>query len=674
MATRIHAALLKAARWMARPNLVVRVSLGFLIFLIFLGGSIQYTSRPGFCTTCHYMEPFYQSWAESSHSEVTCTACHFPPGIMGTVHGKLAGLEQVVSYMMSSYTRRKPWAEIDDASCLQSGCHATRTLQGKVTFKNVVFDHEGHLGELRRGKELRCTSCHSQVVQGEHILVTETACFLCHLKEYDEPVPGGPAAPESAALGDCKTCHDWESIPPEHLADFRFDHSLVVEQDLDCTKCHNQTIVGDGFVPQDNCYSCHFEADRLEKYDDSELLHRVHISENKIECTQCHLRIQHKIERITAESKLECETCHSSTHAEQLALFTGKAAHGLEGEPNPMLEAGLNCSSCHLFHEQLLGEAEVRRASPKSCEGCHGEGYDNLLRLWSETASTKLANLSREIGRVERSIAPLAPAKKAEAEAQVQEARYAAHLLEVGKSVHNMQFADQLIGRSFQKLNAALDIAGANYQIAGTELSTAVPSECANCHAGVEAINTTFGDLTFSHQNHVVGRDIACKTCHSNASEHGELIVTKQQCNSCHHNPDRVEDLDNCATCHETQAAFYAGTYLGRSSPDVMFDEDVACGGCHGSGKAIKRPAPSVCVDCHDEEYEEMPSEWKTDVAKLMTEVRAVLDAAPENVRSRPEFGQAQRLLEDIRKGGAKGVHNYDLTLELLSDFRNALK
>ena len=36
--------------------------------------------------------------------------------------------------------------------------------------------------EMTRGIKLRCTSCHSQIVQGQHMAVTATTCFLCHFK------------------------------------------------------------------------------------------------------------------------------------------------------------------------------------------------------------------------------------------------------------------------------------------------------------------------------------------------------------------------------------------------------------------------------------------------------------------------------------------------------------
>ncbi len=53
------------------------------------------TSRPQFCNSCHIMEPYYRSWQVSSHSNVSCTKCHFPPGAGEKVRGKLLGLVQL---------------------------------------------------------------------------------------------------------------------------------------------------------------------------------------------------------------------------------------------------------------------------------------------------------------------------------------------------------------------------------------------------------------------------------------------------------------------------------------------------------------------------------------------------------------------------------------------------
>ena len=129
-------------------------------------GFIEYSAQPSFCTNCHNMQPYYDSWATSSHNDVPCIKCHYAPGIKAEAMGKMQAANQVVKYVTGSYGTR-PWAEIEDAACLRSGCHTTRTLEGELVFAGVRFDHRHHLTQLRRGKQLRCTSCHSQIVQGD---------------------------------------------------------------------------------------------------------------------------------------------------------------------------------------------------------------------------------------------------------------------------------------------------------------------------------------------------------------------------------------------------------------------------------------------------------------------------------------------------------------------------
>ena len=75
----------------------------FLLFmLVMVGCAAWYTSRPQFCNSCHIMEPYYASWQQSSHKDVSCIECHFPPGIGGEVRGKMLGLVQVAKYVTQS--------------------------------------------------------------------------------------------------------------------------------------------------------------------------------------------------------------------------------------------------------------------------------------------------------------------------------------------------------------------------------------------------------------------------------------------------------------------------------------------------------------------------------------------------------------------------------------------
>ena len=145
--------------------------------------------NPEFCASCHYEKPYYEQWKNSTHSEVSCYSCH--PMSQGNL------LLTSIKYFTGNYQMR-PRAEVHDRSCLDSDCHAEMDIDEEVTFKeSVKFSHKKHLNGSLRGNKLHCTSCHSQLVQGEHIAVTEQTCYLCHFR----------GAKEGQAVTGCPTCH-----------------------------------------------------------------------------------------------------------------------------------------------------------------------------------------------------------------------------------------------------------------------------------------------------------------------------------------------------------------------------------------------------------------------------------------------------------------------------------
>src|SRR3989337_233241 len=172
-----------------RPRRRRRGTVGLLIaagVLLVVGvagaGLWELSSSPVLCNSCHIMKPYVEAWRTSKHNNVPCVQCHYPPGLRDTIWVKYQALSQVVKWATQTYSS-KPFAEIEDGSCLRSGCHSDRLLTGKVTYKRrILFDHKPHLEGVRRGRQLRCTSCHSQIVVRTHIEVTDTTCFLCHFK------------------------------------------------------------------------------------------------------------------------------------------------------------------------------------------------------------------------------------------------------------------------------------------------------------------------------------------------------------------------------------------------------------------------------------------------------------------------------------------------------------
>jgi hypothetical protein len=212
------------------------IPVGILAVLVLLSlGMLQYSSSPSFCNLCHVMTPYIQAWKASSHRQVPCVDCHIPPEPKAALWAKFQTINSVVHYVTRRYGTR-PHAEIDDTACLRKGCHETRLLKGKVPFKRgIVFDHTAHLEEWRRGKRLRCTSCHSQIVVGNHMEVTESTCFICHFKGTKE---GRGLSP----LGGCPSCHQ---APKEEVEvdGVRLSHKEFVEsRKVSYEKCHRHVI------------------------------------------------------------------------------------------------------------------------------------------------------------------------------------------------------------------------------------------------------------------------------------------------------------------------------------------------------------------------------------------------------------------------------------------------
>ncbi|MHC4322368.1 MAG: cytochrome c3 family protein, partial [Planctomycetota bacterium] len=333
-------------------------SFGALVILALLVlGTTQVTSKPKFCSTCHYMKPYVEAWEVSSHLDVTCTDCHFPPGFKHKMKGKFTALSMLVNYFTGVYKKSKPWAEISDESCLRSGCHIERLLDNEVIFKKgILFNHQPHLTELRRDKKLRCTSCHSQIVQGEHITVTESTCFLCHFKNQPMEVP----------IDDCNWCHN--APVKDSGGEVNYDHTFVVEKEMNCEKCHGGMQIGDGTVPVERCSSCHAEIGHLDYFSDAAFIHKHHVTDHKVECQNCHLVIQHKSMSNLAEGIQDCNSCHDNTHNTQRLLFSGSGGMDIPSHPNPMFKTGLNCQGCHLFHNVEWGYDSLGQSSLANAE------------------------------------------------------------------------------------------------------------------------------------------------------------------------------------------------------------------------------------------------------------------------------------------------------------------
>lgn len=652
-----------------KKRLIILLSVTGFVILLFLG-AVEYTSHSQFCSSCHYMKPFFKSWQESSHREFECSVCHYPPGggIRSKLRKKIEGLVMVGRYWTKLYVKSKPWAEIRDESCLREGCHDKRLLEGRAQFNRVAFDHKIHFEDLKRGKRLQCTSCHSQIVQGEHITVTESSCFICHFKK-SEHYP---------RINECNHCHTKDTLVGDQSP--RYDHKSVFENAFSCSKCHSNTIIGDGEVPRENCYKCHWEQERLQEYDDTDLMHSMHIFENKIECNQCHLEIQHKIVK-DIESIADCTTCHTDLHKAQKILYTGEGGKGIShAMPNIMLEKGLSCKGCHIFHEESGGhliKSDAYFSEAKACESCHGKGFSRILKDWEISTAKKLNQVQSIFNQVQREIERTMHENKESAENFLKEALFNIEVVDKGKAVHNVTYSQELLLAAHNRMLEALELIESSLKPPSFQLaSSEIPTLCSNCHAGIEEINTEVFGLNFPHKKHLIEQKIDCSSCHSNVRRHGEFTATKQSCAGCHH---RNAEKD-CGSCHRLQAAFYqGGTISGQVVPkDIMAEAEVECLDCHlGKNKQIFRSDKGRCAECHDEDYSEMYIEWESSVKDLVQSLSSRLAGHKEmglSVQDRRFLAQVEEFLEKIKTDGSSGIHNYLFIEEVLTNFDKRIK
>ncbi|MBI5709266.1 MAG: NapC/NirT family cytochrome c [Candidatus Eisenbacteria bacterium] len=565
------------------------LALGLVIVAMLL--AMQVSSTPTFCGTCHIMKPYYQSWKHSKHNQIACVECHISPGITAELRKKYEALSMVVKYFTGTYSTN-PWAEVDDAACLR--CHERRLLEGKEVFHNVLFDHTPHLTESRRGLKLRCTSCHSQIVQGSHISVTSSTCALCHFK--GQPVNGGS--------GRCQNCHQ---IPDKvtTVEGVAFDHSQVARLDMNCRLCHSGVVRGEGNVPRERCVTCHNQPDRLAKFGDRDYLHRMHVTEHKVDCMTCHLQIEHgrlaKPEAAAAGAAAgACESCHGAGHSAQQDLYAGIGGRGVPRMPGPMFAAGVTCQGCHNQGLMIAQAAKgplgpvIQRANEVSCMSCHGPAYGRIYQAWKQGMEQRVAALRREL---ESSVGAMG----LEPLQSWTDARHNFQLVEQGKGVHNVNFAYALLEQAYQQMNAARRAKGLAALERPWSMVSVGAGKCLLCHQGVESQKGGFAGHAFAHAPHLTTAKLDCGDCHRPHDQRapGEVVrFGGEGCVPCHHRQAETA-ASACTRCHADVTTRTIPSFRGEFSHRAHLEMGAECGACHDPKAGQLRPAKAACAGCH---------------------------------------------------------------------------
>ncbi|MHC4107496.1 MAG: cytochrome c3 family protein [Planctomycetota bacterium] len=467
---------------------------------------------------------------------------HIPPGVTAEFKKKYEALSMVASYFTGTYGTN-PWTEIDDAACLR--CHERRLLAGKELFGDVLFDHTSHLAGMRRGKNLRCTSCHSQIVQGSHIAVTTSTCILCHFKDQTS----------NSGVARCTLCHPIPDKVIRHET-LTLNHAEVGRFGMECTWCHARPAGSNGDVPKERCH-----------------LEILHVGPPRIE-----------------KATTACNTCHLKGHSPQMNLYAGIGGRGVDPMPDAMFLAGVRCDGCHL---EIPGQAtDTRGASDVSCMSCHGPSYRKIFLAWKEAVEKRTAGLERQMSQVTAALAGSAPEALANA-------RFNLDLVRDGRGLHNLDYAYALLTKAHEDMNRARSERG---------LSTLPPpwpeipydSPCLRCHQGIESDTGTVFGRRFRHEPHVIRGGVDCSVCHRPHEERPEqeiVHIDAATCESCHHE-DTAAD---CSTCHGGLRQRAVKSHLGEFSHAFHVDDlELECGDCHDRSVAGQaRLDDETCTTCH---------------------------------------------------------------------------
>ena len=371
--------------------------------------------------------------------------------------------------------------------------------------------------------------------------------------------------------------------------------------------------------------------------------------------------------------ELDCRQCHQGNHQGVVRMYLGLGGKGTPMIPSHMFQVRVQCVACHIAPKADEGSAalvgQTFRPTEQACINCHGEKYRGMLQRWVDTLGKMREIVAPKLAAARAGLADFGAkgAKPARARELAGDAESNLQFVALGKGVHNVFYAADLLKLSNSWLDEALVLLG-KPPVKNDDALVRGGYCAVLCHqtAGVKQRETvTFRKQAVPHVRHVTEFGATCTACHS-AEVHKAVTATPATCGACHHGAQN----ERCESCHRAQSAFYRGqaaTDLVKLEPNVMVDA-VGCTGCHDwSRKHSRKAVAEKCAGCHDAAYTGFLDEWTAGFDKEATLVRDTLKRAETAlVRQRrggravsdadAAVAEARKALAMVQK--ARGVHN----------------
>ncbi len=184
--------------WEHKLLIVIVFAIMFAAGVVVTEKVLSITESPDFCgKNCHIMRPYYDAWGTSPHKDVICIQCHYEPGLIGHLKGKINGLIQFYEWETSPESSfSPPVAKVSDENCL--ACHAKQIYISNTNFSGVNFSHIDH------PIQLKCISCHTDV---KHSPTMSALCDNCHATRHPSNWLAVHKTQSTFNGSACTTCH-----------------------------------------------------------------------------------------------------------------------------------------------------------------------------------------------------------------------------------------------------------------------------------------------------------------------------------------------------------------------------------------------------------------------------------------------------------------------------------
>ena len=449
----------------SRLSLAFLVALGLVVVAVIC--AVSWPRRAELCIQCHTEIAFTNGCKRVAPGDVSCPECH--------THSDMKTSVMAV--------------EIQDNHCTSSSCHPVDALIRKdVRYKKMVsFQHKTHLAVYggpallsgtspvsAGGKELQeegaepcgcphkilpenlqmgCASCHSSRVGEKHFGLDEQTCNVCHFMAWKSRVQADRDFRPSMeiddtvrgkSVSDCFLCHVRVEKTKEIYGKI-FQHTAYKKDSrASCTDCHFTVIHGNGEVDKERCYRCHTEISG--SFQSAPDMHYHHTVKHKTDCAACHSLIVHSWEQPDATA---CEgddiPAANAKHETQRRVLMGQGGRGVQGEPDPMHLATLNCVACHK-------DSSFEKVEPQVCDNCHERGFRRILSEQKRLVASQMRLLKTLLARAKR--IPGVGLDPAVQEATVN----CAVIAEDGSlGAHNIKYVKDLLGYSINRLKLIME-------------------------------------------------------------------------------------------------------------------------------------------------------------------------------------------------------------------------